>query len=395
MTLMDLLKLLKRHLLWVVVVPLVAAVACFAVMSISPREYSATVVMSVSGEAGGIGGLASQAAGQADGASVAASTNTTSKTVTFTATGSNAAKCINAANGAALATQEDAAAMYPNVVTQYTEVSSASDISSSSLMYAVVAFMGVLFVVVCVIVFIDMVRGPVHSEAEVEDLLGVPCLGRINDSEQAKTTNVTRLKTPSTARGNRAVADGSSLANLRFAMGDDARSVCVVPADENDSAAKACCVIATSAHQARIKTLVVNADFDRAVLDSMVPSDKLSASAGLAGVVEGFSTFAAAVIHASDCVDYLPAGTLMGSRDGLFASQVLAAVMAEAEKAYDLVVVCVPPALVRADASQVAHIADAAVLTVVPWKTSLAATEQTKRQLEIASRSPKGFYIVS
>ena len=58
MTLMDLLKLLKRNWKMVVALPVACMLVCAVVLVVMPKTYSATANVSVSGEPGGIGGVA-------------------------------------------------------------------------------------------------------------------------------------------------------------------------------------------------------------------------------------------------------------------------------------------------------------------------------------------------
>ncbi|WP_165173713.1 Wzz/FepE/Etk N-terminal domain-containing protein [Adlercreutzia sp. ZJ242] len=219
MTLLDLLKLMKRNWKIMVALPVICAVLCAGVLLVMPKTYSATATVAVSAEPGGIGGVAegvaSEVAGQT-GLEVTAKANTAAKTVSITAEGGDSSACVSAANDAAEKTKTKSAALYSGAAVQVSKASAASDISPSLPKYVAVALLAGLFVAICAIVVIDMFRAPIHSAEEAEEIAGAPVLGYADAPDGGK-----RL-----------------LANVSFAAGADARMVCVVPVGPADSAAR-------------------------------------------------------------------------------------------------------------------------------------------------------------
>lgn len=217
MTLLDLLKLMKRNWKLVVALPVICAVVCAGVLLVMPKAYSATATVAVSAEPGGIGGVAEGVAGEVSGQTgleVTAKANTTAKTVTITAEGGDGSACVSAVNDVAEKTKEKSASLYANAAVQVSKASSASDVSPSLPKYVAVAILAGLFIAICLIVVIDMLRAPVHSVEEAEEIAGAPVLGYAGAPDGGK-----RL-----------------LANVSFAVGSGARMVCVVPVGPMDSA---------------------------------------------------------------------------------------------------------------------------------------------------------------
>ncbi|WP_172136147.1 YveK family protein [Adlercreutzia sp. ZJ473] len=228
MTLLDLLKLMKRHWKLMVVLPVVCAIACAGVLLVMPKTYSATATVSVSAEPGGIGGVAEGVASEVSGQTgleVTAKANTTAKTVAITAEGGDGSACVNAVNDTAEKTKAKSASLYDKVAVQVAKASSASDISPSLPKYVAVAILAGLFIAICLIVVIDMFRAPVHSAEEAEEVSGAPALGYAGSPDGGR-----RL-----------------LANVSFAAGTDARVVCIVPVGSAVDAERVCEELAMAA----------------------------------------------------------------------------------------------------------------------------------------------------
>lgn len=287
MTLLELMRLLKHKLAWVIAVPIVCAVLCAGITAfVLPAKYSATAVINATAEAGSVGSIAESAAKEAasqSGVTAKEKTDTNSKTITITMTGKNTSSIMSALNASVDATNEKVASIYgEKVVLNSTIASNVTDESPNPLKYGAVALIAGLFVVVCIVVLIDMVKAPIHSKEEVEETYEIPFLGscaaskgltRANakqiNANQADNISYSKPKhgthsvsetqrsvssTPAQKRsldiqsannaggasntsfsGNAVLVRESLLANLRFAS-DAAKSYCIVPVSPSDNA---------------------------------------------------------------------------------------------------------------------------------------------------------------
>lgn len=226
MTLLDLARLLRRHLALVVALPIIFALATGAFMLVRGQaaQYTANayIVAGTSAQLSTLNGTASSAArdyaSANAGYTASAKADTASLTVTVAATGPDAAGAASAANEVADSAVESARDLLgkDSVSASVQKAASGTRQSGSSLLtYILVAILAGLFAAVCVVVGIDAVKRPVKGSADLEAASGLPVLGELpGDSGE-------RL-----------------LANSRFASGKaDPRSVLVVPVREGDPAA--------------------------------------------------------------------------------------------------------------------------------------------------------------
>lgn len=224
MTLIELLRLLKSRLVIVVALPVALALVCFGGMTLlSQPEYSATAKITVSGSVATVGGLADSVAAEKSDSKVTlkATTETASNSVSITATGADAQACISAANSAVSTTKSKVDATLENVRSNTTNASSASDISPSPLKYTAVAFLAGLFLAVCVVVVIDMIKRPVRDRDALEEAAGIPCLGVLGGGPAKRERLVAAVRLA--GRGDEAPAN----------------SVCIVPAGNTKAAQRA------------------------------------------------------------------------------------------------------------------------------------------------------------
>lgn len=237
MTLLDLCRLIRRYWWLVVALPVVCVLACAAVVlpgSSAPsddKDNQAVSHIVVNSQVSAVGGLASSAARQVQAENpdltVTAKADGGTMTVTITVTGANGARGEQAANAAianelaenVVATSEEFFADTQdseNLIAfkaqvEYAEVSEAIQNESNkgdSLKFLIVALFAGLFVAICIVVIIDMVRRPVKSIEGVQDAVELPVLEKLPVADDGE-----RL-----------------LANVRFASKkDDLANVVVIP----------------------------------------------------------------------------------------------------------------------------------------------------------------------
>lgn len=376
MTLMDLLKLLKRNWKLVVALPVACTLVCAAVLIVMPKTYSATASVSVSGEPGGIGGIAEGLAKEksAGNLEVTAKANTTNKTVAITAEDRNAQSCVNTVNEVAGNLKTQAATLYPNVQVQVSNASAAADVSPSLVKYSAVAFLAGLFVAVCIVVLMDMRRAPVHSAEEVEEGLKIRQLGALP------------FPTPDHARE-------AFLANIRFA-GEGERALCIVPVGNTRNSVLACLELAQAASQAKVKTLLIEGDLAEGALDAMRGDQGGRRAAGLADVVSKRTQLDACVIPFAPSVDYLPAGSPLVNPVTMLGSSAFEKFISEVKERYSLVVLNTSEPARHADYAYIAHAVGNTVLALSEFETPTAELADVANQLDIASAKVRGFVMV-
>lgn len=212
MTLLELLTLLRKHLKFVIVLPVVCAVAMFFVAYfMMADEYTAVTSMYVLASSEDQGGSALStdlSASQmitndvatlltsnrvvADAAQevgledlgdfdISVSSETTTRVLSVSVTGENPVVAADIAN--ALATNVSSIAQEVMNVESVNIVDLASVPNSPSgpnrVLYVVVAFMAGLFAAVAIVVLVDMLDTRVRNAEQVEELLGLPVIGRI------------------------------------------------------------------------------------------------------------------------------------------------------------------------------------------------------------------------
>lgn len=211
MTLLELIKLIRKHLALVVALPIVCAVAtaAFAWLAL-PNQYSSSVSMYVLTKASAEGSLASTdlsasqqlandvatlitdervaedtaSALQMDslkGYKISVASESTTRIVTLTVTGESAQSVAIIANQ--LAATTDSVAQEVMDVQAINAINEAKEPAAPSgpprAMYTAVAFLAGIFLAVAIVVVIDMVNTRVRSVEEAEELLGLPVIGRI------------------------------------------------------------------------------------------------------------------------------------------------------------------------------------------------------------------------
>lgn len=212
MTLLELIKLLRKHLKLVIALPIACAIAMatFAWLFL-PNQYSASVSMYVltksDSESSGVSNtdltasqmltndvaalierdrVLSDAASALHmdslaGYDIKVTSATTTRVLTLTVTGESAQSVAIVANQLAATTdnvaQEAMDVRAVNAIDKAVEPAAPS--GPPRAMYTAVAFLAGIFLAVAIVVLIDMVNTRVRSAEEAEELLGLPIIGRI------------------------------------------------------------------------------------------------------------------------------------------------------------------------------------------------------------------------
>lgn len=212
MTLLELLKLLRKHIKLVIALPVVCALATAAVAwLVLPNTYTANVSMYVLTRSGDSDGtlsstdlsasqmLANDVAGlfkdervlndtaaslqmtSLKGYDIKVASGTTTRVITLSVTGESAQSVAIVANALAATTDEVAREAMDvksvNVIGPATEPTAPS--GPPRTLYTAVAFLAGIFLAVAVVVLMDMLNTRVRNPEEAEELLGVPVIGRI------------------------------------------------------------------------------------------------------------------------------------------------------------------------------------------------------------------------
>lgn len=212
MTLLDLLKLMRKHMKLMCVVPLVCALATAAFAWLAmPNVYSASVSMYVltktTSNTDGISNTdltASQMLtndvatliksdrvvsdtasalqmSSLNGYDIKVSSQTTTRVITVSVDGESAQSVAIIANQLAKTTDNVAQEVMDlrsvNTIDQAVEPTSPS--GPPRVMYTAVAFLAGIFLAIAAIVVIDMTNTRVRSAEEAEEMLGLPVIGRI------------------------------------------------------------------------------------------------------------------------------------------------------------------------------------------------------------------------
>ena len=212
MTLLELLKLLRKHLKLVIVLPILCAVVTAAVSwLVLPNSYTSSTSMYVLTRANeGNSALTNSdlSASQMltndvakliksdriesdtadklqmknlDDYKITVSSETTTRVITVSVTGKSAQTAAIVANGLAETTDSVAREVMDvksiNVIDKAVEASAPS--GPPRAMYTAVAFLAGIFLAIAIVVVMDMLNTRVRSADELEELLGVPVIGRI------------------------------------------------------------------------------------------------------------------------------------------------------------------------------------------------------------------------
>ena len=219
MTLLELLHLLRKHLKLVVLLPLVCAIAMAAAsLFVMHNSYTAQTDMYVLASSQSDAGAAlssdlsasqmltndvakllksDRVMGDAardlgleslDGYSITVSSETTTRVITLSVTGADPRGAANVANALAdnvsQVAQEVMSVESVNVIDEAPVPTAPS--GPNRTLYVMVAFMAGLFMAVAIVVVLVMLDTRVRSAEQVEELLGLPVIGRIPEIKKGR-----------------------------------------------------------------------------------------------------------------------------------------------------------------------------------------------------------------
>ncbi len=211
MTLLELLHLLRKHLILVIALPIVCAVAMAVVYGFMANVYTAETsmyVLSQSGEentstlqsdlsasqmiANDVAALIESSRvtnataddlglDDLNGYDISVSSETTSRVITLSVEGADPQEAADIANAMAANVSEVAREVMNVQSVNVVDEAAAPEQPSgpSRTMYVAVAFLAGLFVAVAIVVLLDMLNTKVRSAEDAEELLGIPVIGRI------------------------------------------------------------------------------------------------------------------------------------------------------------------------------------------------------------------------
>ena len=210
MALLELFQLLKKHLKLVITLPVVCAIvmgiASFAMMD---NTYTATTSMYILAKTDGgqmsyndlsasqmlsndiatlldsdsvkSGAAKDLGLSDLDDYKIAVSSETTTRVITLSVTGTDAKETAQVAramaNSVSTVAQNVGAAQSINVVDEAKTPESPS--GPKRLLYVAVAFLAGIFIAVAYVVLADMLNTRIRGAEEAEELLGIPVVGRI------------------------------------------------------------------------------------------------------------------------------------------------------------------------------------------------------------------------
>lgn len=212
MTLLELLRLLRKHLILVIALPILCAVAMAVVaygfmanvytaetsmyvLSQSGEENTSTLQSNLSAsqmiandvaaliESSRVTNATAEDVGMKDleEYDISVTSETTSRVITLSVEGSDPEEAADIANAMAANVSEVAREVMNVQSVNIVDEAAAPDQPSgpNRLMYVAVSFLAGLFVAVAIVVLLDMLNTKVRSAEDVEELLGVPVIGRI------------------------------------------------------------------------------------------------------------------------------------------------------------------------------------------------------------------------
>ena len=199
MSLLELLKLLKKNFTWVIAVPILCFALAFGGTALYAKynpqwSASATVVVS-NGSLNAVTGIASSIAQEktTNNVTIKAIPNSSSASIIITAKGTDAQACINAANATANYAAGTAEEQEATKSTKVTHASAAKNEAPSAKEFGLIGLLGGLFIAVCAIIMNDSTKRRIHDWRPIEETTGLPYLGTIDASKAANQLIVANL----------------------------------------------------------------------------------------------------------------------------------------------------------------------------------------------------------
>lgn len=253
MTILDLMRLIQRHLKLVVALPIAFAVIALVYSFLIQASYTATASFITNGDLAFAQGLASREATNYanSGIQVSCSSQSATKQITVSATGSNANLCVEAANEVASNAANQYKSANSEIIATVTEASSAIRNTPSPLNVAATAFTLGLFIAICIVVLVDIAKAPIKSREDAENACELPVLGTGTSAED----------------GDRI------LANLQFACGRRPSTIAVVPIGQPESAITVSRELIDALERSNVRTKIVKGSPHARKFKVNVPED--------------------------------------------------------------------------------------------------------------------------
>lgn len=236
-------------------------------------------------------------------------------------------------------------------------------------------------------VMIERLDDSVKSPDELREQMGLVVLGtipRIRDmvtARRVRAVDAGRLVTHEDPRSPVAEAYRSLRTNLAFARAREAMRVMVLtsPGPSDGKSTTVANLAITFAQQGQ-RTLIIDADLRRAVLDRLFDVPR---SPGLTDVLVGQHTLLD-VIHPTQVpnLSVIGSGQFPPNPAELLGSSAMRQVLADAQDQFDIVLVDTPPLLAVTDAAVLSTMVDGAVLVVRVGSTAKTAVRRALAQLQ-------------
>ncbi len=181
MTLFDLFKLIRHYIKLVIILPVACAILVTLGLLVMPPTYVAKATLLTNGDIALAGGFAQTEATtfSKNGIEVSSKNDTSYRTVVIEAEGKDYGGCIAAANATVLAAANDYRSANNQVFITTNEATYAESTSPSIPKTALIALLAGLFVAVCAVVVIDVVKMPIKSRNDIEAASNLPVIGTI------------------------------------------------------------------------------------------------------------------------------------------------------------------------------------------------------------------------
>lgn len=189
MTLFDLFKLIRHYIKLVIILPVACAILVTLGLLVMPPTYVAKATLLTNGDIALAGGFAQTEATtfSKNGIEVSSKNDTSYRTVVIEAEGKDYGGCIAAANATVLAAANDYRSANNQVSITTNEATYAESTSPSIPKTALIALLAGLFVAVCVVVVIDVVKMPIKSRNDIEAASNLPVIGTIPTRDRGTT----------------------------------------------------------------------------------------------------------------------------------------------------------------------------------------------------------------
>lgn len=237
-------------------------------------------------------------------------------------------------------------------------------------------------------VMADRFDDAVQTPDEVRDRLRLPILGsipRVGEALFGRSPS-TRFRLISHVEPQSLIAEAfrSLRTNLAFARAHhDLRTIVLTSPGPGDGKSTVACNLATTFAQQGQRTLLVDADLRRAVVNQTF---EIPRSPGLTDVLVGKARLAD-VVRPVDVpnLSVLVSGQFPPNPSELLGSQAMRDILEEAKGSFDMVVIDSPPVLAVTDASVLSSLVDGTMVVIRVGKTARDAVRRAVSQLRVVN----------